>query len=60
MEKSFQSKVWGNVSFSHIHLTSTESQFFAAQFTGTGPIQAKHAGIKKALQRVNAHEGWAD
>ena len=41
-------------------LTSTGSQFFAAQFTGTGPIQAKHAGIKKALQRFNAHEGWAE
>jgi hypothetical protein len=40
-------------------LTSTESQFFAAQiFTCTGSIQAKHAGIKKALQRFNAHEGW--
>ncbi len=41
----------------HPDLTSTEPQFFAALFfTGSGPIQAKHAGIKKAIQRINAHE----
>jgi hypothetical protein len=41
-------------------LTSTSHKFFAAQFfIPAGPIWAKHAGIKSALQRVFTTACWA-
>jgi len=45
----------------HPDLTSNPPQFFAAQFfTDAGPNRATRAGIKKALQRTQTHEGWAE
>lgn len=42
-------------------LTSTSHKIFAAQFLRpAGPIWAKHAGIKSALQRVFTLARWAE
>ena len=51
-----RSRWWVPSKNHHPDLTITEPQFF----TSTGPNRETHAGIKKALQRFNAHEGLLD